>query len=89
MRSELRFFLDEQRVAAAGDDVFLTLADWLRQRRRLTGTKVVCAEGDCGACSVLVGRPERDATGRFALRYQVVDACIAFLSCRSSTRPTW
>jgi xanthine dehydrogenase small subunit len=34
----------------------------------------VCAEGDCGACTVLVGRPE---DGR--LRYETVDACIQFL----------
>src|SRR2546428_156967 len=50
-----------------------TLSDSLRHEL-LTGTKVVCAEGDCGACTVLVGRP--DAGG---LRYETVDACIQFL----------
>lgn len=37
----------------SGEDQFLTLADFLRTRVFLTGTKVVCAEGDCGACTVL------------------------------------
>jgi xanthine dehydrogenase small subunit len=76
MRNELRFILDGQPCTAAGGDAFLTLADYLRERRRLTGTKVVCAEGDCGACSVLVGRLEPGAPG---LRWRVVDSCIAFL----------
>jgi xanthine dehydrogenase small subunit len=48
----------------------------LRRRLGLIGTKIVCSEGDCGACTVLVGRPtfERDA-----FTYVPVDSCIAFM----------
>ena len=57
-----------------GDRAFETLARFLRYDARATGTKIVCEEGDCGACTVLVGRAE---TG--ALRYRPVNSCIQFL----------
>ena len=51
-----------------------TLSQWLRQTGR-TGTKEGCAEGDCGACTVLVS--DLDATGSAVWR--AVNSCIAFL----------
>jgi len=76
-RSEIIFYLNGSRQSATGDVLQLTLAHWLRRERGLVGTKVMCNEGDCGACSVLIGRP--DATDSNRLQYQAVDACIAFL----------
>ncbi len=77
VRSSVVFYLNGKRQTASGDTLHLTLADWLRRHRGLVGTKVMCNEGDCGACSLLVGRTMADqATG---LRYQAVDACIVFV----------
>jgi xanthine dehydrogenase small subunit len=56
MRNHLIFYLNGRRFEISDARVTWTLAEFLRTELRLTGTKVVCAEGDCGACSVLVGR---------------------------------
>ena len=76
MRNAVQLYLNGRRVEASGDAAFLTLSDWLRDERRLTGTKVVCAEGDCGACTVLLGRPDGDRHWRF----DPVNACILGLA---------
>jgi len=74
VRSELRFILNGEDVVLADVAPDETLLDYLRLRRSLRGTKEGCGEGDCGACTVLVGR-------LFAgkLVYESVTACIRFL----------
>jgi xanthine dehydrogenase small subunit len=75
IRSELRFILNGQDVALRDVAPDHTLLDWLRLSRSLRGTKEGCAEGDCGACTVLVGR----LTPQGGLVYEGVNACIRFL----------
>ncbi|MFI0396464.1 xanthine dehydrogenase small subunit [Paracoccus jiaweipingae] len=72
--SDLHFLLNDHPVSLSAAGPSDTLLDWLRLNRRLTGTKEGCAEGDCGACTVLVGQL-RDGS----LHYQPVNACIRLL----------
>jgi xanthine dehydrogenase small subunit len=74
MRGHVLLYVNGRRFEIRGEAVFSSLTDFLRGELQLTGSKVVCAEGDCGACTVLVGRP-----GAECLRYVAVDACIQFL----------
>lgn len=68
MRNRVSFFLNGKRVDAGAEQAKLMLSDYLRYEKNLTGTKVVCAEGDCGACSVL----KLDSNQQFV----PVNACI-------------
>src|SRR5437763_676742 len=71
MRDFVLIYVNGQRRELRGPRVFESLSDFLRYELQLTGTKVVCAEGDCGSCTVFVGRP---TDGRIA--YQTVCSCI-------------
>ncbi|MBU6152799.1 MAG: FAD binding domain-containing protein [Bdellovibrionales bacterium] len=75
MRTTVVFFLNGKRHEVGSDQAFQTVSDFLRYERGLTGTKVVCAEGDCGACTVLVSRFR---AGKLQ-PYQSINSCIAYV----------
>ena len=49
----------------------MTLLDFVRYHQHLTGTKVGCNEGDCGACTMLVGELKNNE-----LQYQSLTSCL-------------
>ncbi|HZQ01499.1 MAG TPA: xanthine dehydrogenase small subunit [Reyranella sp.] len=71
MADQIRFVLNGQAVELSGVSPMMTLLDWLRDRRGLKGTKEGCAEGDCGACTVVLERA--DGTR------EAMNSCIALL----------
>jgi xanthine dehydrogenase small subunit len=70
----IRFLLDGKLIEVTDIDPTRTLLQYLREDLRRVGSKEGCAEGDCGACTVVVA--ELDGDG---LRYRAVNACIQFL----------
>jgi xanthine dehydrogenase small subunit len=76
----IRFLLNGEEITLTDVAPDLTLLDWLRLERRLRGSKEGCAEGDCGACTVLVGRLFGDE-----IIYDAVTACIRFVGSLHGT----
>lgn len=50
----IKFILNENEISYSGHPG-LAMLDFIRYHKNLTGTKIGCREGDCGACTVLVG----------------------------------
>ena len=74
MRETIRFLKGGERIELEDIGPTETVLDYLRLRRKETGTKEGCGEGDCGACTVAIGRV---INGK--LIYQPVNSCIQLL----------
>ena len=70
----VRFALDGEIVSLDDVDPTRTVLQLLREDLGRTGTKEGCAEGDCGACTVVVG--ELDGNG---VRFRAINSCIQFV----------
>ena len=69
----LTFTLNGTTVDASDADPNATLLGWLRAQG-LTGTKEGCAEGECGACAVVMVAEGPDGQAR----YRPVNSCLLF-----------
>lgn len=66
----LEFILNDKKITTNKPNGSL-LVDFIRQDQHLAGTKIGCREGDCGACTVLVGEIKN---GQMA--YQQIPSCL-------------
>ena len=64
-------FILNQKTVRSDHPSGMTLLDFIRYKQALTGTKIGCREGDCGACTVLVGAVEEGG-----LSYQSMTSCL-------------
>ncbi len=71
----IRFLLNGNLVSIDdGVETTLSVLNYLRINQGLTGSKEGCAEGDCGACTVVIGELENNC-----LQLRAVNACIQFV----------
>ena len=75
MKDTPRIALNGRPTAISDVSAATTLLDWLRDHARMRGTKEGCAEGDCGACAVVLERLVTD--GRIARR--AINSCLAMV----------
>lgn len=78
MRNSIVFYLNGKRQEVGAGQAAMMLGDYLRYEKNLPGTKIVCAEGDCGACSVLRYFPH--AQGTDANNYLPINSCITVVA---------
>ena len=74
MRDFVTLRLNGETRSLRGVSPTLTVLDYLREDAGLRGTKEGCAEGDCGACTVVIGEA---VDGE--VRYRAVNSCIQFI----------
>mgnify|MGYP005637966745 CR=1 FL=1 len=72
---KITFVLNGDACTVSDIDPTTTLLQYLRNNKLLTGSKEGCGEGDCGACTVVVGALESDG-----MHYSAINACIQFVA---------
>lgn len=85
MRDYILLYINGKEHRIRGEQAFVPITDYLRYEQGACGTKVVCAEGDCGACTALIGRLGAGSGGSGAgdadagLVYRAINSCIQFV----------
>ena len=73
MSQPIRFYHRNAIREVSDAPVTRTVLQYLREDAHCTGTKEGCAEGDCGACTVVLGELSEDGTG---VEFRAINSCI-------------
>ncbi len=71
--NKVQFIFENKLIELENPDPNQTILNFIRDELKKTGTKEGCAEGGCGACTIVLGELENKK-----IKYKAINSCISF-----------
>ncbi len=73
INNKVQFVYENKLIELENPDPNQTILNFIRDELKKTGTKEGCAEGGCGACTIVLGELENKK-----IKYKAINSCISF-----------